>query len=79
VIALLAAANVVIHILLAKAYQSAPSSIVATFDYAYLPFAALWGFLFFATVPDPATVIGMVLIGSGGLLAIRSAARSGAQ
>lgn len=74
-ILILAVANVVIHILLAKAYQSAPSAIVATFDYAYLPFAAVWGYLFFASVPDAPTLVGMALIAGGGWLAIRSGRR----
>ena len=53
----------------ARAYQIAPPSIIATFDYAYLVWAALWGFVLFAETPDLATVIGMVLITAAGLLA----------
>lgn len=30
----------------AVAYQAGPTSIVATFDFAYLTFAVLWGFCF---------------------------------
>jgi drug/metabolite transporter (DMT)-like permease len=59
----------------AKAYQSGPSSIIATFDYSYLVFAVLWSFVFFSELPDPATAIGMLLIAGAGLLAI---ARPGA-
>lgn len=55
----------------ARAYQIAPSSLIATFDYTYLPFAALWGFVFFATVPDATTVAGMLLIGGAGLFVLR--------
>jgi drug/metabolite transporter (DMT)-like permease len=55
----------------AVAYQVGPSSIVATFDFAYVAFAAGWGFLLFAEVPDPATVLGMALIVGAGLLAVR--------
>jgi drug/metabolite transporter (DMT)-like permease len=57
----------------AKAYQSGPPSIIATFDYTYLVFAVLWSFVFFSEAPDVATVIGMLLIAAAGLLAISRA------
>ncbi len=52
----------------ARAYQIAAPSIIATFDYAYLVSAALWGFVFFTERPDLLTVCGMVLITAAGLL-----------
>lgn len=52
----------------ARAYQVAAPSIIATFDYAYLVSAALWGFVFFSEQPDPLTICGMALITIGGLL-----------
>lgn len=52
----------------AKAYQIAPPSVIATFDYAYLISAALWGFVFFSERLDSLTVGGMVLITAAGLL-----------
>ncbi|MDJ0943082.1 MAG: DMT family transporter [Kiloniellales bacterium] len=55
----------------AKAYQSGPPTIIAPFDYAYLVFAAFWGFLFFSESPDVATVSGMILIAGAGVLAMR--------
>lgn len=55
----------------AKAYQAAPSSLVATFDYTYLIFAAFWGFVLFAEVPDGGTVLGMLAIAAAGALAVR--------
>ena len=55
----------------AIAYQAAPPSIVATFDYAYLAFATLWGLLFFSEIPDGWAVLGMIMIAGAGLLAIR--------
>ena len=55
----------------AIAYQNAPSSVVATFDYSYLAFAALWGLLVFSEVPDALTVLGMVMIAGAGMIAIR--------
>jgi drug/metabolite transporter (DMT)-like permease len=52
----------------ARAYQVAAPSIVATFDYAYLVSAALWGFVFFYEKPDLLTLGGMILITMAGLL-----------
>ena len=52
----------------ARAYQIAAPSVVATFDYAYLVSAALWGFVFFAEKPGLPTVGGMILITAAGLL-----------
>lgn len=52
----------------AKAYQIAPPSVIATFDYAYLVSAALWGYVLFAERPDALTIAGMVLITVSGLL-----------
>lgn len=56
----------------ARAYQAAPSSIIATFDYAYLISAAFWGYVMFGERPDLATVGGMALITAAGLLVVRS-------
>ena len=55
----------------AIAYQAGPPSLVATFDFSYLAFAALWGLVFFAEVPDALTALGMAMIVAAGLLAIR--------
>ena len=55
----------------ANAYQVAAPAVVGTFDYAYLVFAALWGFVLFAEVPDAATLAGMVLIAGAGFLVVR--------
>lgn len=53
---------------IARAYQIAPPQIIATFDYAYLVSATIWGFVFFAERPDFLTICGMVLITLAGLL-----------
>ena len=55
----------------AIAYQNGPPSVVASFDYSYLAFSALWGLVFFAEVPDALTVLGMVMIAGAGLVAVR--------
>lgn len=70
VLALLALANVAIHVALAKAYQSAPPPVIATFDYSYLIFAAAWGYLLLSEIPQTTTLIGMAVIAGAGMLAI---------
>ena len=52
----------------ARAYQIAAPSIIATFDYAYLVSAALWGFVLFSEQPDLTTIGGIILITLAGLL-----------
>ena len=68
---LLATAVLVGSIGAAIAYQTAPASIVGTFDFSYLAFAALWGFLFFAEVPEVMTIGGIVLIATAGIATVR--------
>ena len=67
----LAAAMVIGSIAAAIAYQTQFSSIVATFDFSYVLFATLWGFLFFSEVPDQTSIIGIALIIGGGVLSVR--------
>ena len=55
----------------AIAYQSAPASVVSTFDFAYLAFAAMWGFLLFAEVPTIAALLGTGLIVVAGVMSPR--------
>lgn len=52
----------------ARAYQIAAPSIIATFDYAYLVSAAFWGYVFFFEKPDLFTIGGMILITIAGLI-----------
>ena len=66
--ALLAALSGLYMTGVAHAYQIAPPSTVATFDYGYLLSAALWGFVFFAERPNALTLTGMALITVAGLL-----------
>jgi len=74
IVSLLAVLMVGISVGLAKAYQSAPPAIIATFDYTYLLFAAFWSFALFAQAPDAATLVGMLMIAAAGLLVVRSPA-----
>ena len=69
--ALLAAGAIIGSIGAAIAYQVGPPATVATFDFTYVGFAALWGVLFFAEVLDHVTLAGMALIIVAGVLAVR--------
>lgn len=71
VMGLLATATIIGSIGAAIAYQSGPASIVSTYDFAYLAFAALWGFVFFSESPDTLSAIGILLIAAAGILAVR--------
>ncbi len=71
VMCMLTAAILVGSIGTAIAYQLGPPSVLATVDFAYVGFAALWGFVLFTEIPDKITLFGMVLIVSGGVLAVR--------
>lgn len=59
---------VAVNTCVAKAYQIAPSALIGTFDYAYLLFASLWGYLLFHEIPTGMTWMGMGLILVSGLL-----------
>jgi len=55
----------------AVAYQNGPPALVSTFDYSYLAFSALWGFVFFFEIPDAYTVAGMLIIVVAGIIALK--------
>jgi drug/metabolite transporter (DMT)-like permease len=56
---------------ISQAYRLGRPSDVAPFEYSSLPFAALWGWLFWSSVPTTATVVGSALIVGSGVYAIR--------
>lgn len=71
ILGLLAVFAVVISMGIAGAYQSAAPSLVATFEYSYLVFAAMWDYFFFSSPANGATISGMLLIVGAGLLVLR--------
>lgn len=74
VLALLAGFTICIGMMLAAAYQVAPPATVATFEYSYLVFVAIWDILFFGVAPTSLSLTGMAMIVAAGLLVIRSRA-----
>lgn len=70
VVACLAVLMVGVAIGVAKAYQSPRPEVVASFDYAYMIFVVFWGYVFFGEVPDLWTLVGTVLITTGGLIVL---------
>ena len=64
---LLGAVGMVAYMLISRAYQIASASLIAPFDYTYLPMAALMAFFVWHEVPGWNTIIGMVLISGSGL------------
>lgn len=55
----------------AIAYQRGPSSLVATYDFAYVGFASIWGLVFFDEIPDAVALVGMITIVGAGILSVR--------
>lgn len=62
---------IIVNTGVARAYQIAPSALIGTFDYAYLIFASLWGYLLFSEVPDVMTWLGMGMILIAGVMVLR--------
>ena len=67
VMALLGLVASIGHFCITHAYRVAPVSIVAPFEYTYLPWAALLGYLVWDDVPAPHTLLGLALVVGGGL------------
>ena len=55
----------------AIAYQNGPSSVVGTFDFAYVGFAAVWGVILFGERPDMISLLGMAMIVTAGIISAR--------
>jgi S-adenosylmethionine uptake transporter len=52
---------------LSQAYRLAAAATIAPFEYVGLPLAVMWGWLFWAEVPDTIATLGIVLIAGSGL------------
>ena len=63
---------------LTQAYRLADTSVVTPFEYSYMPWSVLWGFVFFGMLPGYHTWLGLVLIVGAGLFIIyREAVKDG--
>lgn len=56
--------------LLTQAYRIADSNAVAPFEYSYMLWAVVWGWMFFAEWPDGVAWIGIAIIMSAGLMVL---------
>ena len=54
-----------------KAYENAPASLLAPFDYISLVWAMLLGFLLFGDFPDAWTIFGAAIIVTTGIALVR--------
>lgn len=57
--------------LLTYAYRIAPSASVAPFEYSFMFWGVLWGWLFWDSIPDGIAWVGIAVIISAGLIVIR--------
>ena len=55
------------HYLLIKAFQNAEASGLQPYNYAHIIWASLLGFVFFGSIPEFWTLLGVALIAGGGL------------
>jgi drug/metabolite transporter (DMT)-like permease len=64
---------------LGQGYRMAEANLAAIFEYTALPWAILWGFLFFSQLPDPSALAGVgLVIFAGIVIAIRERPRRAA-
>lgn len=70
-IAVLGVMLVAISISLAFAYRSAPPPVIAGFDYSYLVFSGLFGFILFNEIPTASSIAGMLMITGAGLAMLK--------
>jgi drug/metabolite transporter (DMT)-like permease len=61
--------------LLTTAYRVAPAHVVAPFEYTGILWLPLWGFLFFAEIPQWTTALGTLLIVASGIAVLRGEGR----
>ncbi|MCU0905266.1 MAG: DMT family transporter, partial [Tabrizicola sp.] len=58
--------------LLTYAYRVAPSSSVAPFEYSFMFWGLLWGWLFWDSIPDSLAWVGIAVIIGAGMIVIRA-------
>ncbi|BBF93135.1 DMT family transporter [Blastochloris tepida] len=76
-LALLGLVSSVAHMCVTRSLKLAPASLVAPYQYTFIAWAVLWGWLMFGEVPDVQTLIGATVIVATGLVLLWSEARPG--
>ncbi|RLB99589.1 MAG: EamA/RhaT family transporter, partial [Deltaproteobacteria bacterium] len=59
------------HFFMIKAFERAPASLLAPFDYATLVWATLLGYFIFGDLPDGWTILGAAIIVFSGIYLLR--------
>jgi drug/metabolite transporter (DMT)-like permease len=59
------------HFFMIKAFEKAPASLLAPFNYTSLIWATILGFFLFGDLPDGWTIFGAAIIVSSGLYLVR--------
>jgi drug/metabolite transporter (DMT)-like permease len=67
-LALIGLSSSLIHLLYIMAYRLAPVSMLAPISYIEIVSATGFGIIFFAHIPDPLQILGMVIIAASGLI-----------
>lgn len=70
VLVILAGAILIGSVGAAIAYQNGPPATVAAFDYSYLVFSLIWGFVFFKELPGMIAIAGIAVIVTAGFLSL---------
>lgn len=61
---------------ISQAYRYGRANQMAPFEYSSLPFAVLWGWMFWGSLPTMTTIVGSLLIVGGGLFIVYSEIRN---
>ena len=72
VLFVMGAINAVSHLLIISAFARASAPALAPFTYTEIVAAVVWGFLFFAEIPDAITFIGIAVIIASGVMVSQS-------
>ena len=76
-LALLGLVSTLAHMCVTRSLKLAPASVVAPYQYTFIAWAVVWGWLLFGEMPDLQTVAGAAVIVATGLVLLWSEARSG--
>jgi drug/metabolite transporter (DMT)-like permease len=75
-LALLGLVSTIAHMCVTRSLKLAPASVVAPYQYTFIVWAVVWGWLLFGDMPDLQTVAGAVVIVMTGLILLWSEARA---